>query len=111
MVELHEQYKDQGFEIVAFPSQQFGGQELKSAEDIMKFAEKKNAKFPIMAVTDVNGPKASPVWTYLKSACDNCGGDVRWNFAAKFIVDKDGKVVERNSNSPKASEQLIKSLL
>ena len=48
-----------------------------------------------MEKVDVNGPSTSPVWTYLKGACESCGGDVGWNFAAKFIVDKQGNVLKR----------------
>ena len=58
---------------------------------------------------DVNGPNTSPVWAFLKK--ETKSGDVTWNFAAKFIIDKNGAVVERNSDSPAKSEAKIKALL
>lgn len=51
------------------------------------------------------------VYQYLKGACANCGGDIKWNFAAKFLVDKAGNVVQRNGDSPLASEATIQQLL
>eukprot|EP00898_Chlorokybus_atmophyticus_P003974 jgi/Chlat1/4578/Chrsp290S00321 len=111
LVELHKKYADKGLEIVAFPCNQFGGQEPGSGEDIKKFASKYGAQFLLMDKVDVNGPKTSEVYKYLKGACETCSGDVRWNFAAKFIIDKDGNVVERNKDSPKLSESKIAQLL
>lgn len=58
---------------------------------------------------DVNGPNTSPVWQFLKKETNS--GDVSWNFAAKFIIDRNGKVVERNSDSPAKSEAKLKALL
>ncbi len=49
------------------------------------------------------------MWAFLKK--ETKSGDVGWNFAAKFIIDKTGKVVERNGDSPAASEAKIKALL
>ena len=42
----------------------------------------------MQAKVEVNGPSSSPVYQHLKAACDSCGGDIPWNFAAKFIIDK-----------------------
>jgi len=111
LVALDEKYGAQGLAIVAFPSLQFGGQEFGTSEEIAKFAEGKGAKFQMMSTVDVNGAKASPVWSYLKGACDTCGGDVKWNFSAKFLVDKAGNVVERNGDNPAKSEAKIQDLL
>ena len=58
--------------------------------------------FTLMKRADVNGGGASPVWSMLKGACDTCDGDVRWNFAAKFYVDKEGNVVERSGDNDAA---------
>lgn len=98
-------------EILAFPCSQFGGQELKTNGEIEKFASEKGVQFTMMDKVDVNGAKASPVWNYLKGSCDSCAGDVKWNFACKFLVDKDGKTVERNGDNPSASEAKIQGLL
>ena len=111
MTALHDKYHGQGLDIVAFPCNQFGRQEPGSNAEIKAFAGKYGAKFLMMDKIDVNGANASPVWAYLKQACENCGGDVRWNFAAKFVVDKSGTVVERNAGKPDDSDPLIRSLL
>lgn len=56
----------------------------------------------MMDKVEVNGPGTSPVWSFLKgSGCSGCGDDVTWNFGAKFIIDKNGNVVERSGGSPK----------
>lgn len=78
----------QGLEIVAFPCNQFGRQEPGSNAEIAEFVAGYGAEFLMMDKVDVNGADASPVWSYLKGACDTCGDDVGWNFGAKFVVDK-----------------------
>eukprot|EP01024_Parvocaulis_polyphysoides_P022421 TRINITY_DN20764_c1_g1_i1.p1 TRINITY_DN20764_c1_g1~~TRINITY_DN20764_c1_g1_i1.p1 ORF type:complete len:195 (+),score=31.74 TRINITY_DN20764_c1_g1_i1:91-675(+) len=112
LTKLYEKYGSQGLEVVAFPCNQFGGQEPGTNDQILDFVEKKyDVKFRMMDKINVNGPKTSPVWKYLKQACDTCSGDVRWNFAAKFLVDKNGNVVERNSKNPMENEQKIVEML
>mmetsp|Transcript_4398 Transcript_4398/g.5918 ORF Transcript_4398/g.5918 Transcript_4398/m.5918 type:complete len:97 (+) Transcript_4398:203-493(+) len=96
---------------MAFPCNQFGRQEPGTPEEIKAFASSKGVQFLVMEKIEVNGPSTHPVWQYLKSACGSCGGDVSWNFAAKFIVDKNGSVVERNSESPAKSLPKLHSLL
>mmetsp|Transcript_34278 Transcript_34278/g.97149 ORF Transcript_34278/g.97149 Transcript_34278/m.97149 type:complete len:110 (+) Transcript_34278:310-639(+) len=109
MTALHNKYSDQGFDIMAFPCNQFGGQEPGSNAEIKAFAtDKFGFNGMMMDKIDVNGPNTHPVWVYLK---EKFPGDVRWNFAAKFIVDKEGNVVERNGDSAGASEAKISSLL
>lgn len=81
--------------VLAFPCNQFGGQEPGSANEIRAFADKYGATFPMFAKVDVNGFNAHPVWNYLKSQQGELlGNDIKWNFA-KFLVDPDGKVVAR----------------
>ncbi len=60
---------------------------------------------------DVNGSGTHPVWQWLKGACASCDGEVTWNFGAKFIIDKNGNVVERRGDNPLACEAKIKELL
>ena len=88
--------------ILAFPSDEFGGQELKTCGEIEAFTTKAGVDaakgFHMMEKVQVNGPSASPVWQYLKGSCDSCGADVRWNFAAQFVVDQNGKTVKRVSD-------------
>ena len=67
MVALHRKYSAQGLSIVAFPSNQFGYQEPGSDADIKAFAASRGASFNLMSKIDVNGPRASPVYKYLKS--------------------------------------------
>jgi len=96
-------------EIIAWPCNQFGRQESGSPEQICKFTADKGVKFRVMEKIDVNGPNTHPVWKWAKETAG--GGDVSWNFAAKFIIDKEGKMVERNGDSPMASEKKIAALL
>ncbi|KAG6495924.1 hypothetical protein ZIOFF_043757 [Zingiber officinale] len=93
---IHEKYKAQGFEILAFPCNQFGGQEPGSNSEIKNFAcTRFKADFPIFDKVDVNGPDTAPIYRFLKSSAGGFLGDlIKWNFE-KFLVDKNGKVVER----------------
>ncbi|MEL6347069.1 MAG: glutathione peroxidase [Myxococcota bacterium] len=88
--------QDQGFTVLAFPCNQFGGQEPGTNEEILRFATSKyNANFPMFAKIDVNGPSASPIYTFLKdNAPENTGADISWNFT-KFLVGRAGAVLAR----------------
>ncbi|CAL9095740.1 unnamed protein product [Musa textilis] len=111
---IYEKYKTQGFEILAFPCNQFGGQEPGSNSDIKQFAcTRFKADFPIFDKVDVNGPTTAPVYQFLKSSAGGFLGDlIKWNFE-KFLVDKNGKVVERYppTTSPFQIEKDIQKLL
>ncbi|KAJ6847711.1 putative phospholipid hydroperoxide glutathione peroxidase [Iris pallida] len=111
---IYEKYKTQGFEILAFPCNQFGSQEPGSNSDIKQFAcTRFKAEFPIFDKVDVNGPNTAPVYQFLKSSAGGFLGDlVKWNFE-KFLVDKSGKVVERYppTTSPFQIEKDIRKLL
>ena len=92
---LHAKLQPQGFVVLAFPCNQFGGQEPGSPEEIRSFADGYGASFPIFTKVDVNGINTHPLWKYLKkSKGELLGDDIKWNFA-KFLVDKDGNVVQR----------------
>ena len=112
--QLYSKYKDQGLEILAFPCNQFGFQEPGSNDQIKKFAcTRFKAEFPIFDKIDVNGPFTSPLYQFLTSNSGGFLGDlVKWNFE-KFLVDKNGKVVERYppTTSPLQIEKDIKKLL
>ena len=72
--------------VLAFPCNQFGGQEPGSAAEIRTFADKYGATFPMFAKVDVNGFNAHPVWSYMKAQKGELlGNDIKWNFA-KFLV-------------------------
>lgn len=95
--ELYKKYKDKGLVVLAFPCNQFGGQEPGSNKEIHQFCSSKfNVTFPLMAKVDVKGAKQSPVFKYLTSTkLDNhANGKVRWNFE-KFVVDRNGKLIAR----------------
>ncbi|XP_055819960.1 probable phospholipid hydroperoxide glutathione peroxidase [Solanum dulcamara] len=111
---VYETYKNQGLEILAFPCNQFGAQEPGSNPEIKQFAcTRFKAEFPIFDKVDVNGPNTAPVYQFLKSSAGGFLGDlVKWNFE-KFLVDKNGKVVERYppTTSPFQIEKDIQKLL
>ena len=94
---LYDEVKDAGFEILAFPCNQFGAQEPGTAGDIAQFCSTRFAvSFPMFQKTDVNGPNAHPLYAHLKSAAPGIFGTeaIKWNFT-KFLIDRDGKVIER----------------
>ena len=90
--ELYQAYKAKGFEILAFPSNDFGAQEPGSNEEIKKFCELKfKTTFPLFAKIVVKGDGQHPLYKYLTGLKDN-GGEIAWNFN-KFLVSTDGTVV------------------
>ena len=94
--ELYANYRHRGFELLAFPCDQFGHQEPGSDEEIKQFCELNySVEFPLFSKIEVNGEGAHPLYKFLKS---QKGGllshSIKWNFT-KFLVDKRGKVVER----------------
>lgn len=95
--ELYQKYKDQGFEVLGFPSNQFGAQEPGNADEIAEFCKVNfGVTFPLMAKVDVNGADASPLYDWMKSEAKGLMGStaVKWNFT-KFLIDRDGNVVKR----------------
>ncbi|KAF8096996.1 hypothetical protein N665_0297s0007 [Sinapis alba] len=114
LAQLYQKYKDHGFEILAFPCNQFGNQEPGSNEEIVQFAcTRFKAEYPIFDKVDVNGDKAAPIYKFLKSSKGGLFGDgIKWNFS-KFLVDKDGNVVDRYAptTSPLSIEKDLKKLL
>jgi glutathione peroxidase len=96
---LYETYKDQGFAVLGFPCNQFGGQEPGSMEEIQQFCQVKyNVKFPILNKIEVKGPGQSPL--YAKLTKMEPAGPISWNFE-KFLVGRDGTVVARFSPKTK----------
>ncbi|HLI63804.1 MAG TPA: glutathione peroxidase [Terriglobales bacterium] len=94
--ELYAKYRDRGFEVLAFPCNQFGHQEPGSDEEIKEFCELNyGVEFPIFSKIEVNGEGAHPLYKFLKSQKTGLLGDsIKWNFT-KFLVDKQGNVVAR----------------
>ena len=94
---LHEMYKDQDFEGLAFPCNQFAGQEPGNQEEIEKFCSLTyDVSFPLFKKIDVNGKDAAPLYNFLKEQAPGLLGSkaIKWNFT-KFLVDKEGKVIKR----------------
>jgi glutathione peroxidase len=86
-----------GFRVLAFPCNQFGGQEPGTDAEIASFCSVNyGTSFPVFSKVDVNGPAADPLWEYLKGAKPGLLGSerIKWNFT-KFLVDRTGQVVER----------------
>ena len=89
---IYEAYRDQGFTILDFPCNQFGGQAPGSYDVIHEYCTSTyNITFPQFAKIDVNGANASPLYVWLKSKKP---GEIPWNFT-KFLIDREGNVVNR----------------
>lgn len=110
LVQLHEEYSEsKGLRILAFPCNQFGGQEPGDPDTICSFVAKKNVKFDMFDKIDVNGSHAHPLWNYLKhKQGGTLGNFIKWNFT-KFIIDKNGQPVERHGPNTNPKD-LVKSL-
>lgn len=101
--DLYERYQDRDFMIVAFPSNDFGGQEPGSNEEILEFCSLTyGVTFPVMDKVTVKGEDAIPLYQWLTRKEENGVEDapVTWNFQ-KFLIDRDGNLVR--SVSPKTS--------
>ena len=89
---LYKKYKEQGFEILDFPCNQFFGQAPGSDEEIHSFCTLKyNVSFKQFHKIDVNGKNEDPLYTFLK---EQKKGRIKWNFT-KFLVDREGNVIDR----------------
>jgi glutathione peroxidase len=100
---LWRKYRDRGFEVVAFPCNQFGGQEPGTNDEIAQFCSVNfGVSFPLMAKVDVNGPATAPLYDWLKSEAPGLLGTkkIKWNFT-KFLIGRDGKVVRRYAPTAK----------
>jgi glutathione peroxidase len=92
---LHEKYKEKGFTVLAFPCNQFGGQEPGTNEEIKQFCSSKyNVTFPLFDKIDVNGAKRHPLYLALAGQDSPFPGDIKWNFG-KFLIGRDGKIIQR----------------
>ena len=131
---LYDKFKDRGFEILDFPSNQFFEQAPGTNEEIVSFCQLTyGTTFKTFAKIDVNGENAHPLYKYLKSEApmakedeaskglydklssmgfETQGDDIKWNFT-KFLVDREGKVVGRYAPTfePEKLEEIIEKLL
>ena len=106
--ELHEAYGERGLIVVGFPSNDFGGQEPGTSEEIASFCQKNyGVSFPMMAKVHAKGDEKAPIYqTLTEQTSDDIRGEVKWNFT-KFLVDTDGNVVSRFGSRVKPmSEEL-----
>lgn len=110
--ELYETFSDQGFKVLGFPANNFGGQEPGTDEEIAEFCQVNyGVTFPMFSKISVKGDDQHPLFTYLTSA-DNPDftGDISWNFE-KFLVDRNGNVVRRfKSNVEPMSDELTNAV-
>lgn len=94
---LQNRFGDDGFSVLAFPCNQFAGQEPGSPDEIAEFCSTNyGVTFPVFEKIDVNGPNRHPIYADLVEVGDASGhtGDIRWNFE-KFLIDRDGSVLAR----------------
>ncbi len=92
---LYEKYKSKGLVILAFPCNQFNGQEPGTNEEIKQFCSSKyNVTFPLYDKIDVNGADRHPLYVALAGPDSPYPGDIKWNFG-KFLIGRDGKIVKR----------------
>ena len=94
--DLYLKYKDQGFEILDFPCNQFGKQAPGTNDEITSFCEMKyKTTFTTFGKIEVNGKNADPLYKYLKQNSKGILGDaIKWNFT-KFLIDREGNVIDR----------------
>lgn len=111
---LYEKYKDEGLEILGFPSGQFNDQEFHAQKEILEFCHKNyGVSFPVFSKIDVNGEFADPLFKYLTSwGTSDISGEIKWNFT-KFLIDRQGNIVQRYEPrvEPEQMEEDIQKIL
>lgn len=108
---LYRDYGDRGLVILGFPCNQFGAQEPGKEAEIAQFCSLTyDVTFPMFAKVDVNGANTHPIYQFLKSQKAGLLGTegIKWNFT-KFLLDKNGKVVDRYAPTTKP-EELVKAI-
>lgn len=108
---IFEKYKDQGFVVLGFPCNQFGGQEPGTNEEIQQFCTSKfNVTFPLFDKIEVNGSNRHPLYETLAGKASPFPGDIKWNFT-KFLIGKDGKILNRfDSKVTPESDEVTKAI-
>lgn len=112
---LHQTYGERGFSVLAFPCNQFGGQEPGNEEEIQSFCDLNyQTSFPLFSKIAVNGAASHPLYTHLREQAPGALGSkrIKWNFT-KFLVNQHGEVVKRYapSTKPEAIASDIEALL
>ena len=101
--QLHQELAADGFAVLGFPSNEFGGQDPGTNDEIASFCQLNyGVSFPMMAKVRVNGAQAHPLWKWLTSEAPGLLGTqaIKWNFT-KFLVGRDGKVIKRYAPNDK----------
>ena len=107
--DLYKKYSPQGFVILGFPCNDFGGQEPGTDAEIKTFCTSKYAvTFPIFDKIHVKGPEQAPLYTALSGPDAKFSGDVKWNFG-KFLINKNGEVVARFEPKTKPDDAAVVS--
>ena len=109
--ELYRKYKDQGFQILGFPCNQFMGQEPGTEEEIQQFCSTKyDVSFDLFSKVDVNGSGRHPVYQFLAGEGAKFPGDISWNFE-KFLINEQGDVIQRFSpRTTPEDKELVQSV-
>ncbi len=111
---LYEKYRSEGLEILDFPCNQFANQAPGTEAEIVSFCKLKyDVTFPQFKKIEVNGANEAPLYTWLKQQKGGImGSNIKWNFT-KFLVDREGNVVERFAPTvtPEKIEEKVKALL
>ena len=121
MEKLYQTYKEDGFTVLGFPCNQFGGQEPGTDEEISSFCSVNyNVTFPLFQKIEVNGEHTHPLYQYLReqapedadldensplkgNASELEDSSIKWNFT-KFLIDQNGQVVQRFAPTTKPEE-------
>ncbi len=108
---IYELYKDRGFEILGFPCNDFGGQEPGTNEEIKNFCSLNyKVTFPMFDKVKVKGDAKAPLFDLLTNNSVTGKSSIKWNFE-KFIIDKEGNVVDRFRSATKPDSKKIISLI
>lgn len=112
---LWNEYRERGLVVMGFPSNEFGGQDPGSNDQIQSFCSLNyGVNFPMMAKVEVNGANAHPLWKWLTSEAPGILGSqqIKWNFT-KFLVGRDGRVIKRYAptDKPESMQRDIEAAL
>lgn len=111
--QMYRKFKEQGFEVLDFPCNQFGNQAPGSNQEIQEFCQLHyDTTFQTFGKVDVNGETADPLYKYLKEEKKGLGEAIKWNFT-KFLVDREGNVVKRfgSTTTPEKIEAVVANYL
>ena len=111
--ELYELFKEEPFEVIGFPCNQFGNQEPGSNEDIKEFCDiRYRTTFPMSEKINVSGNDQSPIYKFLTApeTNPNFSGPINWNFN-KFLINQEGHVIARFGSLEKPTSRKIKKLI